>query len=328
MGSDAARTAAVSCALGAGAGVAAVAGGSLAAPAQAAADKADDKSRAPLNIIDFHNHYVGPSFALTTLAAAPPALRSYWKGSIASLRIRRPAVVDRDSRDHRPRDQHADRLPRGRGRQRFVRHRATHQRSNGRAGRQPPGRLYGLATVDTYGGDAGARELTRAVRARLARRVRGKREEGSPAHAPQARPTLAAAAALGVPVFVHPVTDPAMHNRFKRYGRLGVRLARSTINSAALFALLEGGTFDALPLASWSRRSRSEECCWPADWRRPSAAPGCSGADPPSRLHRHDGPAPVLVRSAVNLLGADHVLAGTDWPIARRNPCSNVCKRR
>src|SRR6266702_1162825 len=63
----------------------------------------------------------------------------------------------------------------------------------------------------------------------------------------EARPAFATAAALGVPVFVHPVTDPAMHNRFKKLGPLGVRLARANINAAALVALLEGGVFDELP---------------------------------------------------------------------------------
>jgi hypothetical protein len=34
----------------------------------------------PLQIIDFHSHYVGPSFTLTTLAGVPPALRAFWEG--------------------------------------------------------------------------------------------------------------------------------------------------------------------------------------------------------------------------------------------------------
>ena len=43
--------------------------------------------------------------------------------------------------------------------------------------------------------------------------------------------------------------------------------------------------------------------------------------DTPALLRRHVyidtmGIHPVLVRSTVDLLGADHVLVGTDWPIA------------
>ena len=63
----------------------------------------------------------------------------------------------------------------------------------------------------------------------------------------ETRPTLAAAAALDVPVFVHPLTDPQLDRRFARSGRLGVRFARGTINSAALINMLEGGTFDEIP---------------------------------------------------------------------------------
>ena len=128
--------------------------------------------------------------------------------------------------------------------------------------------------------------------------------------APQARPMLAAAAALGVPVFVHPVTDPAMHNRFKRYGRLGVRLARSTINSAALFALLEGGTFDELP----NLRVVVTTLALGGVLLAGGFGDGHRlRRDAPALTRRHVyidtmGLHPVLVRSAVDLLGADHVL--------------------
>src|SRR5215472_9523014 len=61
-----------------------------------------------------------------------------------------------------------------------------------------------------------------------------------------ARPTLAAAAALQVPVFLHPVADGQLFARFKRFGPLGMRLTRGTINSAALFAIIDG-LFEELP---------------------------------------------------------------------------------
>ncbi len=50
-----------------------------------------------------------------------------------------------------------------------------------------------------------------------------------------------------MPVFVHPLTDPELHKRFSRTGRMVLRLARGTINNAALISMLEGGTFDELP---------------------------------------------------------------------------------
>jgi len=62
------------------------AAGGLAGRTPAAAEKVANESAAPLNIIDLHNHYVGPAFPLTMLASAPPALRSYWEGVNRKLR--------------------------------------------------------------------------------------------------------------------------------------------------------------------------------------------------------------------------------------------------
>jgi predicted TIM-barrel fold metal-dependent hydrolase len=60
-----------------------------------------------------------------------------------------------------------------------------------------PGKFYALATVDAYSGEAGARELTRAVRELGLRGVflDSAKNDLLP-NSPQARPTLAAAAAL------------------------------------------------------------------------------------------------------------------------------------
>jgi aminocarboxymuconate-semialdehyde decarboxylase len=115
-----------------------------------------------------------------------------------------------------------------------------------------PGRLYGLATVDVYAGDDAARELTRAVKELGLRGVfvESAKRDLLP-DAPQARAAFAAAAELGVPVFLHPVTDPAMHNRFKKDGRLGVRVARRTLNSAAMIALLEAACSSSIPGCAW-----------------------------------------------------------------------------
>jgi predicted TIM-barrel fold metal-dependent hydrolase len=307
-------------ALGAGAGAAAMAAAPLATPAQAAAEKSDDKGRTPLKVIDFHNHYVGPSFALTTLAAAPPALRQYWEGVNRNLADPRALVSSIEAADIAGRVintptafiEDADgNVPPG-----------TIPRINDQLAEltgKHPGRLYGLATVDAYSGDAGARELTRAVRELGMRGVfveSAKRD--LLLDAPQARPTLAAAAALGVPVFVHPVTDPAMHNRFRKYGRLGVRLARSTINSAALFALLESGSFDELP----NLRVVVTTLALGGVLLAGGFGDGHRlRRDAPAVSRRHVyidtmGLHPALIRSAVDLLGVDHVLAGTDWPIA------------
>jgi predicted TIM-barrel fold metal-dependent hydrolase len=303
-------------ALGAGA----VAAGSLGAATPAAAQKTDDKNAAPLRIIDFHNHYMGPKLTMTNLASVPLAARAYWEGvnkkiadpaallasidaaGISARVINTPTAFIEDVDGNVPLSVYAP----------INDHIADLVAKN-------PGRLYGMASVDAYSGDAGARELTRAVRELGLRGVfveAGKK--GLLLDAEEARPTLATAAALGIPVFVHPVTDPAMHNRLKKYGRSGVRLARSTINSAALIAMLEGGVFDELPnlrvvVTTLAIGGVLVTGGFGDGFRIRSDAPALT------RRHVYIdtmGLHPALVRSVVGLLGADHVVVGTDWPIA------------
>jgi aminocarboxymuconate-semialdehyde decarboxylase len=280
----------------------------------------DAQAQAPLKIIDFHNHYVGPSFNLTTLADLPPAARPLWEGinrnlaspdalvssiegaNIAGRVINTPTAFIEDAEGS---------VPPG-----------TIQRINDQLAEivaKNPGKLYGLATVDTFGGEASARELTRAVKQLGMRGVFVESGKGELLlDAPQARPVLATANALGIPVFVHPLTDPPLHKRFSKYGRLGVRLGRSTINSAALFAMLEGGVFDELPNLKVVVTTLALGGVMLAGGFGDGSK---IRSDTPALARRHIyidtmGLHPALLRSAVDLLGADHVLMGTDWPIA------------
>jgi predicted TIM-barrel fold metal-dependent hydrolase len=180
-------------------------------------------------------------------------------------------------------------------------------------------KLHGLATVNAFAGDDGARELSRAVRelglrGAFLESARGDLVLGDK----ETRPTLAAAAALDVPVFVHPLTDPQLHKRLSRTGRIGMRLARATINSAALINMLEGGTFDELP--------NLKVVVTTLAFGGVLLAGGFGDGqrirrDAPALARRHVyidtmGIHPAVIRAAVDLLGADHVVAGTDWPIA------------
>jgi predicted TIM-barrel fold metal-dependent hydrolase len=286
----------------------------------AVSEPAVAQSATPMKIVDFHNHYMGPSWTLTNLASLPPQARPAWEKINANLAsqsaltasietagivarvINTPTAFIEDADGNFPaeailriNDQMAELV-------------AKHS-----------GRLYGLATVDAYSGDAGARELTRAIRELKLRGVfleAGKHD--LLLGAPQTRPTLAAAAALGVPVFVHPVTDPQLHKRFSKTGRLGTRLARCTINSAALISLIETGTFDELPKLQVVVTMLAIGGVMLAggfgDGQR-------IRSDAPALTRRHVyidtmGLNPVTVRTAVDMLGADHVLMGTDWPIS------------
>ena len=269
----------------------------------------------PPRVIDFHNHYVGPSFALTVngssqaqqvvnsnLTSPAALLGSLEVAGIEARVINTPTAFLEDADGNVP----PGTIPR-----------INDEIANLVA--KNKGKLYGLATVDAFAGEESARELTRAVKELGLRGVfveSGKKD--MLLDSPRARPTLAAAAALGIPVFVHPMTDAQLHARFSRTGALGTRLARATINSASLCAMLEGGVFDDLPKLNVVVTTLAMGGVMLA---------GGFGdgqkirSDAPQLARRHVyidtmGIHPAAVTAAVKLLGVDHVLAGTDWPIA------------
>jgi aminocarboxymuconate-semialdehyde decarboxylase len=283
---------------------------------------ADAAAQGPLTIVDFHNHYVDASWALTTVASAAPADKPRWQAINGKLQdvgtllgsmeakgvsarvINTPTAFLEDADGNVPKD--------------------AHPRINDQVAAlcaKHAGKLYGLATVDAFAGDSAARELTRAVKELGLRGVFV--ESASPRRSllfgdAPTRPMLKVAADLGVPVFLHPQTDPQLHERFSRTGRLGLRLARGTINSAALVNMLEGGAFDEVPalqlvVTTWAFGGLL------------LAGANDDGArirrDTSAAARRHVyvdtmGLHPVTVGAAVDLLGADHVVTGTDWPVA------------
>ena len=297
----------------------AVSAGVAAAGALASATETAAQGATPVKIVDFHNHYMGPSWTLTNLANLPPAARPAWEvtnrnlqsqdalvssvesAGIAACVINTPTAFIEDADGKAPagaitriNDQMAELVG------------------------KHPGKLYGLATVDAFSGDDGARELTRAVKEL---KLRGVFVESAKRDlilgAKESRPTLAAAASLGVPVFVHPLTDPQLDRRFARSGRMGVRLARGTINNAALISLLEGGTFDELPKLQVVMTTLAMGGILLAGGFGDGSG---IRSDAPALTRRHVyvdtmGLHPAVVRCAIDLLGADHVLMGTDWPI-------------
>lgn len=289
----------------AGAGIATMAKG--AAPAAAQTPAPGSRATAPLAIVDFHNHTIAPGLktngvADTRLMEDTAALAaSVDEARIQARVINTPTAFLEDADGNVPPD--------------------THKRINdglAELAAKHKGRLHALATVDAFGGDAAARELTRAVKENGLRGVfveSAKRD--LLLDAPQARPVLKTAAQLGIPVFVHPQTDKPLHERFKRHGRLGVRFARGTINSATLLAMLDGGVFeDAAGLKIVVTTLAMGGLMLAGGFGEGNRI----RADTPAAQRRHVyvdtmGLNPVQVRCAVDLLGADHVLMGTDWPI-------------
>jgi predicted TIM-barrel fold metal-dependent hydrolase len=297
----------------------ALSAGVAAAGSLAAATEATAQGAAPLKIVDFHNHTIGPSWTLTNLANAPPAARAAVEALNRNMQSQDALLASVESAGIGARVintptafiEDADgKLPPG-----------TIERVNDQMAElvaKHPGKLYGLASVDAFRGDDGAREVTRAVKDLKLRGVFLESAKGDLLlGAKETRPTLAAAASLGVPVFVHPLTDPDLHKRFSRTGRMGLRLARGTINNAALISMLEGGTFDELPKLQVVMTTLAMGGILLAGGFGDGSG---IRSDAPALTRRHVyvdtmGINPAVMRCAVDLLGADHVLMGTDWPI-------------
>src|SRR5207302_2070267 len=182
-----------------------------------------------------------------------------------------------------------------------------------------PGRLHGLASVDAYDGERSAQEAERAIRDLGLRGLFVDCARGDVLiDAPQARPTLEAAARLGVPVFVHPVAPQPLTRQMAPYGLIGTLFARGTVNSASLIALVEGGVFSQLPgLRVVATAHAIGGLAMAAGLSSQSRLP--SGTIDTMRKHVFIDTTlfhPALVRASVDLLGAENVVAGSDWPIA------------
>ena len=284
------------------------------AAAQVGSAQAQEKAVADLKVVDFHNHYVGPNFKITAAAGTPQQqavnanmasssalLESLDVSGVAARVVNTPTAFLEDADGNIA----PEMIPR------INDELATLASKN-------KGKIHALASVDAFSGDAGAREVHRAFKELGLRGLFIESAKGELLlNAPQARPVLAAAASLGMPVFIHPQTDKQMHTRFSRTGSLGMRYARGTINSLALISLLEGGVFDELPKLKVVVTTLAMGGIMMAggfgngfNIRR----------DAPELARRHvyvdtmglNGP---QVAAAVAMLGADHVLAGTDWPI-------------
>lgn len=181
------------------------------------------------------------------------------------------------------------------------------------------GRLAALATVDAYAGDAGAEEARRAVEdLGLPGIVVDAARDDVLLSDPSARATLAYAAEAGVPIFAHPVTPAELPARY-RDTRQGVLLARGTESALSTLSLLSDGVLEELPGLRLVITAIAAAGLLLAPFLDP---PGEDGAvsERRGRLFIDTmGFDPAGVRWAVDLLGAEHVLAGSDWPIMWRD---------
>ncbi|MEV0397841.1 amidohydrolase family protein [Polymorphospora rubra] len=272
-------------------------------------------------IVDFHVHYVDP--------AHPPALWANARPEIAKLRertVRRIVDID-DVLESAAAGSITTRVlnappslvaPAG-----TVLPADTVRAINDHLARQVadhPGRLLGLATVDAWQGEQAADELRRAVtELGLSGAVLDAAAEGGDRllDDPAALPTLRAAEELGVPLFVHPINPRGFTEQLEGVGRSGTLLARGAIDAASLLALLNSRILDDLPglrvvipligapaLLLGTFTGLVERISRHA----------------PDHLRRHVyvdtmGFDPASIRYLVDVVGADHVLVGSDSPI-------------
>jgi 2,3-dihydroxybenzoate decarboxylase len=185
-----------------------------------------------------------------------------------------------------------------------------------------PKRLLALATIDAFQGEVAAREVERAIQKLGLGGICVDCAHGDHfLDAPEARPTLEAAAEMGVVVFVHPVSPVGLTERLSRLGHTGTLLARGTENAASLLALLRSGILDELPdlkvvipmigAAVFLFAGIAE-----LDYGREEGWLGGSPRITRQRLYIDTmGFDPATIRFAVDLLGAEHILTGSDWPI-------------
>lgn len=176
--------------------------------------------------------------------------------------------------------------------------------------------LASFAVTDVFAGDAGAKEAERAItELGLSGLVIDSSRAGKFLADPSARPTLEVAARHRVPVFVHPVAHPNADVLIAGAGAWGNSLGRGLMNGVALLSLLNAGVLEELPdlhlvFATLGLGSIVQ-----------AARGGLFGRDNRNRGARPNvyfdtmGDDPRIVKVLVEYLGAERVLAGTDWPI-------------
>jgi aminocarboxymuconate-semialdehyde decarboxylase len=279
--------------------------------------------RPAYEIIDFHCHHVPAGFELTTMVGRSGAQWTQWERINARLADPAALLEAIESGDIAARVLNLPAaliaLPDGSvpG--------ATIAAMNDRLAAMvhgSAGRLYGLASVDVFGGEAGAREAVRAIRELSLHGLFVDCAKGDLfLDCLQARPTLAEAARLGVPVFVHPVEWPPLAGHLTPYGRLAGLMARGTVNAASLIALIERGVFAELPdLRVVVTGLALGGLMLEAAFRDLSASRDVAGILRRNVCIDTIGFHPASIRAAVGLVGADNVLVGSDWPILNDAP--------
>ena len=283
-----------------------------------------DQCAVHLPIVDFHSHHIPACFEVTASRTAPPSQRARWEVLTRTLSDEDALLKDiRDGQlDARVVSVLIQLIANAEGR---VPHETIMTMNNALAAlvARHPGRIHGLASVDAYDGERSAREVERAVRDLGLVGLLVECAQGDLLlDAPQARPTLEAAARLRVPVFAHPIAPQPLTRQMAPYGVIGTLFARGAVNSAALIALVEGEVFSQLPtlrvvFTAQAIGGLAMAAALSGQSRLPSGTLDVMRKNiliDTTLFH------PALVRAFVDLLGAENVMTGSDWPVASDKP--------
>lgn len=173
--------------------------------------------------------------------------------------------------------------------------------------------FLGLATVDAFAGEAGAEQTRYAIEVLgLHGIVLDSSRQGRYLGSAEAFPTLELAAALRVPVFVHPVAANESALYTAAAGRDGNSLGRGLQNGLALLSALHAELPERLPELHLVFTSLGNGALYFA-------------ADAIAQLRAANGAAPnvyfdttrfnpALLRYYGEVLGVERVVVGTDWP--------------
>ncbi|MGC0366058.1 putative TIM-barrel fold metal-dependent hydrolase [Rhodococcus sp. 27YEA15] len=273
-----------------------------------------------IEIVDFHVHYVNPAYPPTIWVPTTPELARANEKLVARL----TDIEDVLSSD---RDQVAVRVlnappaivaPSGAPLPpETIRAINTHL---GRQVQENPTRLRGLATIDAWQGEAAADEIRRAVEdlglsgvVVDAATAGGDRLLDDPA----TFPVLRAAAELNVPVFVHPINPRGFTQQLAGLGLPGSLLARGAIDAASLLALLDSDVLDRLPELRLVLPLIGAPALLAGAFTE-LIEPITRHATPDARRHVYFdtmGFDPASIRYLIEVVGADHIVVGSDSPI-------------
>ncbi|HEY6929302.1 MAG TPA: amidohydrolase family protein [Thermoanaerobaculia bacterium] len=192
-----------------------------------------------------------------------------------------------------------------------------------------PARFAGLGTIPMQGPDLAIAELERCVRDLALSGVEiGSNVNGANLDSPELFPIFEAAAALNAAVFIHP-WEMAGRDRMSRYW-LPWLVGMPAETSVAICSLIFGGVLERLPAlriafahgggafpATIGRISRGFEA-------RPDLCAVSNDVPPREYLRRiyldslvHD---PLMLRYLVDLMGADRIALGSDYPFPLGEP--------